>query len=406
MFTPRLLKQQQYYLSGKTAADAFEAERQLLKIDERLSRTQLGPAVANAMSRLEAVSTVRIDGLSPSSRDLLIIDSLFRTKNLRYFGYTAGGSSFCTRSASMEAFYYLETLRWIKKVVKPGFKFTPQFILNVHSRCLYNKDADQTEVRFRAKDFKLERNAKGVETFQPPNANELTDYLADLCDFISTPCFSPLVQVGYMHFQFESIKPFRAAMDRTGRALCHAVFHARDLIENCIPAIALLPAIDTSCHAMHLLPYSQAEKFEEADTPTVLNRWIEFCADSIAAAWKVMDSYLNVFDSLKAHWNERVGKLSIGSAARSILDYLPGYPIFTVESACELTGKSFGACNDALKRLESAGVLTVVDSGGYTNSRLFEAKEATEALARIESTLLSDPPIARASARETTAKAR
>ena len=128
MFTPRLLKQQQYYLSGKTAADAFEAERQLLKIDERLSRTQLGPAVANAMSRLEAVSTVRIDGLSPSSRDLLIIDSLFRTKNLRYFGYTAGGSSFCTRSASMEAFYYLETLRWIKKVVKPGFKFTPQFI--------------------------------------------------------------------------------------------------------------------------------------------------------------------------------------------------------------------------------------------------------------------------------------
>lgn len=401
MFTPKLFGQQQYYLSGKTAADAFEAERQLLKIDEQLSRLQLGPAVANAMARLEAVSTVRIDGLDPSWHDVLIIDSLFSSEQSRYFNYNISGSSFCTKSASMEAFYYLETLRWIKEVVTPGFKFTPQFILDVHSRCLYNKDADQTGVRFRSRDFKVEKNSLGAETFQPPHAEDLMGYIEDLCNFVSTPCFSPLVQVGYMHFQFESIKPFRAAMDRTGRALCHALFRSRDLVNNVIPSIALLPAIDTPQHAMSLLPYDRAGKFENGDEPTVLNRWIEFCAHSIALAWKVKDAYLNAFMSLKEHWGTQVGKLSAGSVARIILDYLPGYPIFTVESACKLTGKSFGACNDALRKLESAGVLSVVGSGGYTNSRLFEAKEATAALERIESTLLSSPPIPRTCARGT-----
>lgn len=405
MFTPKPLKQQHYYLSGKTAADAFEAERHLLKLDEQLPHLPLGRAIANAMARLEAISTVRIDGLSPSSRDLLIIDSLFRNEELRYFGKSADASGFCTKSASIEAFYYLETLHWIKKTVKPGFKFTPGFILDVHSRCLYNKEARQTEVRFRTKDFKPERNLPGSHAFQPPKAAQLESYLEDLCDFMSTPCFSPLVQVSYMHFQFESIKPFRTAMDRTGRALCHALFRSRGLVSNIIPAIALLPAINTPYHAMSLLPYDQAEKLEDGDMYAALNRWIEFCANSIVATWKVKDSYLGIFESLKAHWSDQVGKLSAGSVAQNILDYLPGYPIFTVESACKLTGRSFGACNDALKRLESAGVLTVVGSGGRTSSRLFEAKEATDALSRLENALLSEPPIPRSLASEAVGEA-
>ena len=395
MFTPKLFKQQQYCLSGKTAADAFEAERMLIKLDEHLAYMPLGPAVTDAMARLEAISTVRIDGLSPRSKDLLVLDSLFNSEQTRYFNYDITESNFCTKSASLEAFYYLETLRWITDTVHLGFQFSPQFILDVHSRCLYNKIASETGIRFREKNFEQGKDAQSTGTFQPPSADELMDYLTDLCDFINTPCFSPIVQVGYMHFQFESIKPFRAAMDRTGRALCHALFRARGLTENVIPPIALLPAIDTTYHAVSLLPYDKTENFEESNTPAVLNRWIEFCADSTSAIQKIEKNYLNIFEALKNHWNEQVGKLSEGSVARTILDYLPGHPILTVEAACKFTGKSFGACNDALKRLENDGVLTLIDNKGSTNTRLFEAKKATTALNRMEETLFSSPPVSR-----------
>ena len=108
MFTPKMLKSQQFFLSGKTAADAFEAERKLLLIDQELSHSESGLAIAHAISRLEATATVRIDGLAPDAYELLIIESLFAGKNLDYFAHPFSESNFCTKSASVEAFYYLE----------------------------------------------------------------------------------------------------------------------------------------------------------------------------------------------------------------------------------------------------------------------------------------------------------
>lgn len=325
MFTPKMLKSQQFFLSGKTAADAFEAERKLLLIDQELSHSESGLAIAHAISRLEATATVRIDGLAPDAYELLVIESLFAGKNLDYFAHPFSESNFCTKSASVEAFYYLETLRWIQETVTPGHRFTPEFILEVHSRCLYNKPASETGLRFRSCDFDGDK-ADPRESFAPPGADEVLPYIEDLCEFINTPRFSPLAQTGYMHFQFESIKPFKRSMDRTGRAMCHALLRARNITSSSIPAIALLPAIDTRYHAKSLLPYAQKKAIESDEMPFAINNWIDFCAESISAAWQVKDDYLAIFGKLNALWREKLGKVSEGSATQRILELLPGYP--------------------------------------------------------------------------------
>ncbi len=394
MFTPKMLKNQQFYLSGKTAADAFEAERKLLLADQQLSHSKFGLAVGNAVSRLEAIATIRVDGLAPNAHELLVIESLFAGKDLEYFTRSVSKSDFCTKSASMEAFYYLETLRWIQKTVVPGFQFTPEFILDVHSRCLYNKGACETSLRYRNRDFSKSQNGS-EETFAPPCAEDIAAYIEDLCEFINTPRFSPLVQTGFMHFQFESIKPFKRAMDRTGRALCHALLRARNVTSESIPALALLPAMDTRHHAMSLLPYSQEGSVGNDDMPSTINKWIEFCANSIDIAWQAESDYLAIFHSLKKHWEERPGKISEGSATQRIVDLLPGYPLLTADSACRLTGKRFSAVNDALHRLEDAGVIEIVEANGYTNARLFEARDVTSALEKFEAALITTPPISR-----------
>ena len=43
MFTPKMLKSQQFFLSGKTAADAFEAERKAAGIESDLPSPRLLP---------------------------------------------------------------------------------------------------------------------------------------------------------------------------------------------------------------------------------------------------------------------------------------------------------------------------------------------------------------------------
>lgn len=394
MFTPKMLKSQQFFLSGKTAADAFESERKLLLIDQELSHSESGLAIAHAISRLEATATVRIDGLAPDAYELLVIESLFAGKNLDYFAHPFSESNFCTKSASVEAFYCLETLRWIQETVTPGHRFTPEFILEVHSRCLYNKPASETGLRFRSCDFDGDK-ADPRESFAPPGADEVLPYIEDLCEFINTPRFSPLAQTGYMHFQFESIKPFKRSMDRTGRAMCHALLRARNITSGSIPAIALLPAIDTRYHAKSLLPYAQKKAIESDEMPFAINNWIDFCAESISAAWQVKDDYLAIFGKLNAVWREKLGKVSEGSATQRILELLPGYPLLTVETACRLTGKQFSAVNDAFRRLTDAGIVRLVDNVGCTNARLFEARDVIDALSKFEAALISAPPISR-----------
>lgn len=394
MFTPNTLKSQRFFLSGTTAADAFEAERKLLLIDQELSRSQSGLAIAHAISRLEAIATIRIDGLAADAYELLVIESLFAGRNADYFTRTFHESGFCTKSASLEAFYYLETLRWIQETVTPAYHFTPEFILDVHSRCLYNRPAAETGLRFRSCDFDTTKT-DSQESFSPPSADNVIPYIEDLCEFINTPRFSPLAQTGYMHFQFESIKPFKRSMDRTGRALCHALLRARNITSGSIPAIALLPAIDTRHHAKSLLPYAQKKGFENDEVPSAINNWIEFCAESISAAWQVKDGYLTVFGKLNAMWHEKLGKVSEGSATQRILELLPGYPLLTVETACRLTGKQFSVVNDTFKRLTDAGIVHLVDSTGCTNARLFEAHDVTDVLSKFEAALISAPPISR-----------
>ncbi len=73
---------------------------------------------------------------------------------------------------------------------------------------------------------------------------------------------------------------------------------------------------------------------------------------------------------------------------------LPGKPILTVTSAMRIIDRSFSATNDALARLEQAGILTLKD-GMAGRNRVFEATEVFDAIDTMERHLLASTPIAR-----------
>lgn len=396
MFTPSFLRNQQFALTGKTSANAYKAEMSLVRIESQLESSEMGTALSQSIARLEAISTVRIDGLSPSMRELVLMDALgiesvenlYRCRNLE--------TNFCQRNASIEAFHYLDTLRWIARTVTPRYRFTPQFILDVHSRCLYGKEALETGVRFRENEFDYDSSDRTSYSLRPPAAAEVPEYIEDICEFMNSGYFSPIVQTGFMHFQFEGIKPFKTALDRTGRALCHALFYARGLVKDVITPIALLPAIDTTSHVRHLLPYSFGILEDNSAAGLAIDSWTNFCAISLAAAVRVTSSYNDAFTKLVTRWRKQVGKISAGSSMEMILNILPGYPYVTANLACELTGRGFSSANDAVNRLVDSGVLLQVENG-LTSSRMFEARGAFDIIDKIDGNLLSDRPVSRES---------
>src|ERR1700689_1479316 len=70
-----------------------------------------------------------------------------------------------------------------------------------------------------------------------------------------------------------------------------------------------------------------------------------------------------------------------------LLRALPGAPLITVTSAAALIGRTFAPANDAIKRLEGAGILRLISVG--RRNRAFEATGVIEAFTALERQLAS-----------------
>lgn len=404
MFAPVPLSSQQFFLSGRTSAEAFRAETALVRLEDHLASSLFGRSLMQTIARIEAYSTVRVDGLQPSMRDLAAYDATAKAQPQRAIPHPASQAdspAVKQTEASQEAYRYLQTLRWISHTVTPGFAFTPGFILDVHSRCVHGKPAVETGTHFRSNpcaERALEGTRKDGESdptqFRPSMPKDIAPLVEDLCDFVNSGCFSPIAQASFMHFQFEEIRPFKTGLDRTGRALSHALFYARGLVQHIIAPIALLPAINTPCHAKLLLPYRFGNSMDDRERALALDSWARFCADSTSAAATVIESCIDRFERLEAEWRHQLGKSSKGSAADSILQLLAGYPLITVECACKLTGKSFSACNDALNRMHRCGIVQTRDDARFP-SRVFEANGAFALIDGATTSLLTAHPVSR-----------
>jgi predicted transcriptional regulator len=68
-------------------------------------------------------------------------------------------------------------------------------------------------------------------------------------------------------------------------------------------------------------------------------------------------------ESITATWREALGRIRAGSATALLIEAIPGAPILTVDGAADLIGRSWNATNQAIDRLEEAGVLRRTEVG-------------------------------------------
>ena len=194
-------------------------------------------------------------------------------------------------------------------------------------------------------------------------------------------------QAATAHAQFETIHPFVDGNGRVGRALIHMILRRRGLAKRILPPISLVLAthaqdyVNALTRTRYLGDPTSAEAMESA------NYWMALFAGACVRAVGDAEAFEVRVREIKRQWRERLGPVRSHAAVQSLLDVLPGAPIITVKSAAELTNRSVPAVNEAIARLENAGILHQPRARAWR--RTFEAREIIDAFIGLERQLAS-----------------
>ncbi len=225
------------------------AERMLVRLEDRAQNCDVRMALHRILTRLEAISSVRIEGKRPELCSILKAESLLdfgeddelhRLHRLDLFDF----SNEEERLTTFDVLHFEVAAERIYRTEGWESAVTPQTLIDIHSLSRCGKTAARSGIRPRNKPFYLE-DISDQCPYIPPCPHEIALLLDDLCNFINQDLYSPITQAAVAHFQFESIKPFKSGLDKSGRLLSHAVIHRRGLMRHLIAPIGLEPAIDT-----------------------------------------------------------------------------------------------------------------------------------------------------------------
>ncbi|MBA3803043.1 MAG: Fic family protein, partial [Acidimicrobiia bacterium] len=225
-------------------------------------------------------------------------------------------------------------------------------------------------------------------SFVPPPPERLDDLLNDLVDYVNSDDHPVLVQAAIAHAQFETIHPFADGNGRAGRALIHVILRRRGLAPRFVPPISLVLATWATDYIAGLTACRHVGPADDPARSRGASTWLRTFASATARSCSDADRYAASIAELNRRWHERLGRVRAGSAAERLLALLGGVPVITVDAAARLIERSTVRTGEAIKRLESAGVLRQRNVGRQ-RYRVFEAPDVIDLFAGLERALAS-----------------
>ena len=376
-YVPDTLTSRTFDLEGGVVAEIVDAEAAIRALDGTATSLVDTEALARLLLRAESVASSRIEGLEVGGRRLL------RAEAARELGDSTSDVT------ADEVLGNIEAMQWAVGELA-STRITRGSILKVHGLLLRG-----TRLAHIAGVVRTDQNWVGGSSFNPcsavfvPPPPELVDRLLDdLAEFCNEDSLPAVAQAAIAHAQFETIHPFADGNGRTGRALIHAIFKRRGVTPRVLPPVSLVLATWSSDYisALDRTRYVGSPTGKAAKEGT--NAWVGLFA---AACQRAVDDAM-AFDqriaTIRGQWRRDAGDPRRHSAASALIDALPGAPIVTVRSASRLIGRSVERTNDAIRRLEEAGIVTNIKVGRKRN-RAFEAPAVIDAFTDLERHLAS-----------------
>ena len=212
----------------------------------------------------------------------------------------------------------------------------------------------------------------GNASFVPPPPEHVPALLADIERFIHGVGaeLPPLVRVGLIHAQFETIHPFLDGNGRIGRLLIAALFDDWGLLPE--------PLMYMSAY----LKRHQAEYYRRLSAIRAegdWESWITFFLEGVSvAAADAERSIIGVASLVAADRKRLLQSSKAGPASYRLFEMLPMMPRFTIDRVRQRLDTSFPTATAAVNLLENLGILT--ETTGQKKNRNYSYQAYVELL--------------------------
>ena len=187
--------------------------------------------------------------------------------------------------------------------------------------------------------------------FVPPPHHLLPDLLSDFEKYMhGNDTLPPLVRIGLLHVQFETIHPYLDGNGRIGRLLITLLLKHWGMLEKPLLYLSLFFKRNQSEYYRRLGDVCTSGNWEE---------WLDFFLDGVATiAEEAIASAIDLSNLISEDEDQILANGSASVSAIRLFKLLPRHPIVTVTSAMKLMGAGKSTTTHAITILEDVGILS------------------------------------------------
>ncbi len=330
-----------------------EAERKLARLD---LAGELVPSIdwfIYGFARKEIVVSSQIEGTQATLEDLLTLEAHGQRQEK-----TVGPDLQELCSALNALTYALNCLRDAKAP-----PLCMRLCNQIHKRLMQGaRGANKNPGHIRRSQNWIGGDHPSRAHFVPPPPHRLADALASLESYIHTQDnLAPLLRIGLIHAQFETIHPYLDGNGRMGRLLITLLLEQTGLLSQPLLPLSLFFKRHRQDYYQHLNAVRAHGNWEG---------WLEFFLQGVAhTANGAITSAQELFALVSADKRNVLSSASASITALRLLEQLPKHPIVTVRYAMELLSATKPTAIKAIGVLVDSHILA--ETSGRKRDRTF-----------------------------------
>jgi len=306
-----------------------------------------------AFVRKEAVLSAQIEGTQATLMDLLEVEAS---------GEAPADADLEEVSAYVDAL----TFAWDHLERTEGLPLSMRLLSETHARLLSGaRGAQKQPGAVRRSQNWIGGTRPGNAAFVPPPPHRLGDLLSEFERAIHEDSdLPPLVRVGLLHVQFETLHPYLDGNGRLGRLLITLLLRHWGLLTRPLLYLSLFLK-------MHRREYYRrlSAVREEGDW----EGWLAFFLEGVATvADEAVSTARRLHVIVSANRDRLLAAEDATVLSLRLFELLPRHPILTVNRVIELLHCSRPAAGKAVRVLEGAGILRPLDERKRNRTVVFE----------------------------------
>jgi len=333
-----------------------DAIYELGRLEGVSEETNTNPIVYTSLVRREAVESVLIEGAE------INIEDLFRPDTLR--------GTEVTKDVQEGLNYERAVIEGAKQVAQNG-EITLDMLDILHQQLLQGTRTDAARLgEFRRQPVHLPPPETLAEPFIPPAPDHIPDLMANLEAYVQDGGpYHTLINIGLVHYQFETIHPYGDGNGRLGRLLI-----TLQLIDNeYLSQGYLYPSAYFNEHKVEYVTRMRAVSEEGAWEP-----WLQFFVDGIRQQAADAVERTDDLRELRRTYENEYGHEK--TAADRLAMRLFQYPYVTTNDVADFLDVTPQTARNAITELQAQGVLK--ETTGKQRYQEFKAVDIFEILTR------------------------